>query len=71
MMTTVESVGKVSQPVQERVFFKGFLGSATVAQDWQTERISLALQVLSVASSMIDCVRQQPQVVELQMHPFD
>lgn len=53
MMTTVESVGKVSHPLQERVFFL-VLASVTVAQDWQTERISLALQVLSVASSMID-----------------
>ena len=53
MMTTEESVGKVSQPVQEREFFLVF-ASVTVAQDWQTERISLALQVLSVVVSMID-----------------
>ena len=59
----------MSQPVQERVFLL-VLASVTVEQDWQTERISLALQVLSVAVSIIVGVRQQPQVVELQMHPF-
>lgn len=43
----------MSQPVQEREFFL-VLALVMVAQDWQTERISLALQTLSVVVSMSD-----------------
>jgi hypothetical protein len=69
MMKPEESEGKVLHPVQDREDLL-VLELITFWHYWQTERVSLDLQTLSVVASIKESVRQQPQVVALQMHPL-
>ena len=69
MMKPEESDGKVLHPVQDREDLL-VLELITFLHYWQTERVSLDLQTLSVVASIKESVRQQPQVVALQMHPL-